>query len=125
MRTVTNALKTTVLLASLGGLLVFIGSLFGRGGAIIGLVLGVGFCGFSYWFSDKLAIRAAGAYPVDEQQAPNFYATVRELSERAGLPMPKLYVSPSPQPNAFATGRNPHHAAVAITEGMLNSTATG
>ena len=122
MRTVTNALKTTVLLAGLGGLLVFIGSLFGRGGAIIGLVLGVGFCGFSYWFSDRLAIRAAGAYPVTEEQAPRFYATVRELAERADLPMPKLYVSPSPQPNAFATGRNPRHAAVAITEGMLATT---
>ncbi|MGE0727671.1 MAG: zinc metalloprotease HtpX [Acidimicrobiia bacterium] len=114
-----NTMKTTVLLAGLGGLMVAIGSLFGRGGALIGLVLGLGVVGFSYWKSDILAIRAARAEPADEQRFPQYHATVRELCERAQLPMPRLYISPERQPNAFATGRNPNHAAVAITYGLM------
>ena len=114
-----NTFKTFVLLAGLGGLMVAIGSLFGRGGAILGLVLGLVMVGGSYWFSDKLAITAARAVPADERAMPEYFRIVRELSERAGLPMPKLYVTPDLQPNAFATGRNPEHAAVAVTAGIL------
>jgi heat shock protein HtpX len=116
---VRNTLKTTLLLAGLGGLLVAIGSLFGRGGAVIGLVLGVGIVGFSYWKSDKLAIRAARAVPADPAHYPEFHQIMQDLTQRAGLPMPKLYISPEQQPNAFATGRNPEHAAVAVTEGLI------
>ncbi|HEX8804875.1 MAG TPA: zinc metalloprotease HtpX [Acidimicrobiales bacterium] len=115
-----NTFKTFVLLAGLGGLLVIIGQLiWGGTGAVIGLALGLVFVGFSYWNSDKLAIRAARAQPVTEQQMPEYYAIVRELTERQGMPMPKLYVTPDEQPNAFATGRNPEHAAVAVTRGIL------
>jgi heat shock protein HtpX len=115
-----NTFKTYVLLAALGGLLVLVGSLFGRGGAVIGLVIGLVFVGGSYWFSDKLAIRSARAVPVTEQEMPEYYRVVRELTQAAGMPMPKLYVTPDMQPNAFATGRNPDHAAVAVTRGILN-----
>jgi heat shock protein HtpX len=114
-----NTVKTTILLAGLGGLMVAIGSIFGRGGAIIGLALGLLIVGFSYWKSDALAIRAARAVPADEARYPEYFAVMRELSTKAGIPMPRLYVSPEPQPNAFATGRNPEHAAVAVTEGLL------
>jgi heat shock protein HtpX len=114
-----NTLKTAVLLAGLGGLLVAIGSLFGRGGAIIGLLLGLAIVGFSYWKSDSLAIRAAHAEPADEARHPEYFAIVRELAQKADMPMPRLYVSPESQPNAFATGRNPEHAAVAVTEGLM------
>ena len=115
-----NTIKTFVLLAGLGGLLVIIGQLLGGyQGALIGLALGLLFVGFSYWKSDKLAIRAARAVPVTEEQMPEYYAVVRELTQRAGMPRPKLYVTPDLQPNAFATGRNPEHAAVAVTQGIL------
>ncbi|HKA83203.1 MAG TPA: zinc metalloprotease HtpX [Acidimicrobiales bacterium] len=115
-----NTFKTFVLLAGLGGLLVIIGQLLGGyQGAIIGLALGLLFVGFSYWKSDTLAIRAARAVPVTEQEMPEYYAIVRELTQQAGMPMPKLYVTPDQQPNAFATGRNPEHAAVAVTQGIL------
>src|SRR3981081_3651560 len=132
-----NNVKTAVLLAAMGALIMGIGSFFGQGGLIIGLlfallfvggvvlVLIIGllfalvFVGGSYWFSDTIAIKAAHARPVTEQEMPQYYAIVRELTAKAGLPMPKLYVSPEPQPNAFATGRNPNHAAVAVTQGIL------
>ncbi|HET8929795.1 MAG TPA: zinc metalloprotease HtpX [Acidimicrobiales bacterium] len=114
-----NNIKTFILLAGLGGLMIGIGSFWGRGGAMIGLALGLVFVGGSYWFSDKLAIKAARARPVTEAEMPKYYAVVRDLTTRAQMPMPKLYVSPEPQPNAFATGRNPEHAAVAVTEGIL------
>jgi heat shock protein HtpX len=117
---VKNTFKTFVLLAGLGGLLVIIGQvLFGYVGAIIGLAIGLVFVGFSYWRSDTLAIRAARAAPVTEQEMPQYYAIVRELTQQLGMPMPKLYVTPDQQPNAFATGRNPEHAAVAVTQGIL------
>jgi heat shock protein HtpX len=115
-----NTIKTYTLLAALGGMLVLVGSFFGRGGALIGLMIGLVFVGGSYWFSDKLAIRSARAVPVSEQEMPDYYRIVRELTTAAGMPMPKLYVTPDMQPNAFATGRNPDHAAVAVTQGILN-----
>lgn len=114
-----NNIKTFVLLAVLGGLMIGIGGLWGSGGALIGLIIGVLFVGGSYWFSDKLAIKAARAQPVTEAEMPEYYAIVRDLAMRADMPMPRLYVSPEPQPNAFATGRNPQHAAVAVTQGIL------
>ena len=115
-----NTIKTYVLLAGLGGLLVLIGAAIrGSAGAVIGLVIGVAFTGGSYWFSDKLAIAAARAKPVTEAEMPEYYRVVRELTQRAEIPMPRLYISPDQQPNAFATGRNPHHAAVAVTQGIL------
>jgi heat shock protein HtpX len=116
---VKNNLKTAVLLAGLGGLLMAIGSMFGQGGLIIGLVLGLALVGGSYWFSDTIAIKAARAVPADEQQFPEYYAIMRELTQKADMPMPKLYVTPDMQPNAFATGRNPQHAAVAVTQGIM------
>ena len=115
-----NTIKTYVLLAALGGLVVLIGGLFGQGGLIIGLVIGLVFVGGSYWFSDKLAIKSARAVPVSEQEMPEYYRIVRELTQASGMPMPTLYVTPDMQPNAFATGRNPEHAAVAVTQGILN-----
>ncbi|HZQ29155.1 MAG TPA: zinc metalloprotease HtpX [Acidimicrobiales bacterium] len=116
----TNTLKTYVLLAAIGGLLVVVGgAVAGGNGAVIGLVIGLVIVGSSYWFSDKLAIAAARAKPVTEAEMPEYYRIVRDLAERANMPMPKLYVSPDMQPNAFATGRNPDHAAVAVTQGIL------
>jgi heat shock protein HtpX len=114
-----NTLKTYVLLAFLGGLMVLIGSFFGRGGAIIGLGIGLVMVGASYWFSDTIAIKAARATPVTEDEMPEYYRVVRELTQKAGMPMPKLFVTPDMQPNAFATGRSPDHAAVAVTQGIL------
>ena len=115
-----NTVKTAVMLAGLGGLLVIIGGVIFHGaGAIIGLAIGLVFVGGSYWFSDKLAIKSARAVPASEQEMPDYYRVVRELTQAAGMPMPKLYVSPDQQPNAFATGRNPNHAAVAVTQGIL------
>jgi heat shock protein HtpX len=114
-----NNVKTAVLLAAMGALIMGIGSFFGQGGLIIGLIFALVFVGGSYWFSDTIAIKAARAKPVTEQEMPQYYAIVRELTTKAGMPMPKLYVSPESQPNAFATGRNPHHAAVAVTQGIL------
>ena len=114
-----NNVKTAVLLAAMGALIMGIGSFFGQGGLIIGMVLALVFVGGSYWFSDSIAIKAARAKPVTEQEMPQYYAVVRELTAKAGIPMPKLYVSEENQPNAFATGRNPDHAAVAVTRGIL------
>jgi heat shock protein HtpX len=115
-----NTIKTYVLLAALGGFFVFLGQvLFGAGGATIGLVIALLMVGGSYWFSDKLAIKMARAVPVTEAEAPEYHRIVRGLSQKMGLPMPKLYVTPDMQPNAFATGRNPNHAAVAVTQGIL------
>ncbi len=115
-----NTIKTFTLLAAIAGLLIMLGSILGgRTGAVIGLLFGFGIVGFSYWNSDKLAIRAAGAVPATEAEMPEYYRIVRELTQRAGMPMPKLYVTPDMQPNAFATGRSPEHAAVAVTQGIL------
>ncbi|MEN3316321.1 MAG: heat shock protein HtpX [Acidimicrobiaceae bacterium] len=115
-----NTIKTTVVLAAFGGLLMLVGSFFGTGGLYIGLLLALVFVGGSYWFSDKLAIRSARAVPVSEREMPEYYRIVRELTQSAGMPMPALYVTPDRQPNAFATGRSPNHAAVAVTRGILD-----
>jgi heat shock protein HtpX len=114
-----NGVKTAALLAGFGVLFMAIGSIWGVSGLMIGLLLGLVFVGGSYWMSDKLAVRAAGAKPVTEAEAPQLYAIVRDLTSRSGMPMPKIYISPAAQPNAFATGRNPDHAAVAVTQGLL------
>ena len=117
-----NNLKTAVLLAGLGGVCMFIGQLLGgTSGLVIGLLIGLGMAGGSYWFSDKLAIRSAKAVEVSAEQMPQYHAIMGDLAMRAGLPMPRLYVSPNPQPNAFATGRNPANAAVCVTEGLLQT----
>jgi heat shock protein HtpX len=114
------ALRTTILLASLTGLFVVIGyALGGPETALLFLFMGAVFNMGAYWFSDKIALRMSRAKPVTEQEAPRLYQVVRELTTRAGLPMPSLHVIPQEQPNAFATGRNPERSAVAVTEGIL------
>ena len=115
-----NGVRTAVLLAGLGGLFVLLGAQFGRTGALVGLLLGLATVGSTYWFSDRLALKAARAVPVGPDDMPVYHRIVRELAAEAGLPMPRLYVTPDPQPNAFATGRNPRHAAVAVTRGLLD-----
>ena len=119
-----NTIKTTVLLAALGGLIVTIAGVLG-GGSSSSLVLGLGLAtvmvGGSYWFSDKLALKSAKARIVTEADAPMFYGMVRDLATRANMPMPRVAISPSEQPNAFATGRNPRHAVVCATEGLLKA----
>jgi heat shock protein HtpX len=116
-----NVTKTAVLLAAIGGLLVMVGYLFGgTGGAVIGLGIGLVICGVSYWKSDSLATRSAGAVPISEADAPRLHEAVAEVASRAGMPKPRVYFVDSPQPNAFATGRNPDHAVVAVTRGLLD-----
>ena len=119
-----NTMKTTVLLAGLGGLIVAVAGLLGGGSSsalFIGLVIALVMVGGSYWFSDKLALKAARARVVTEAEAPEFYGMIRELARRADLPMPTVALSPSEQPNAFATGRGPRHAVVCATEGLLRT----
>jgi heat shock protein HtpX len=120
MRRWWNSIKTAALLAGLGGLLVLLGAQFGQVGAVVGLVLGLGTAAGSYWYSDRLALMAARAVPVGPDDFPLYHRIVRELTSEAGLPMPGLYVTPDAQPNAFATGRDPRHAAVAVTRGLLD-----
>ena len=117
-----NTFKTFTLLALLGGLFIVVGgAIGGQSGLIIGLALGLVLVGGSYWFSDKLAIKSAKAVPVTREQAPQYYEIMENLTNRAQMPMPKLYITPAPQPNAFATGRSPNHAAVAVTQGLLDA----
>jgi heat shock protein HtpX len=117
--TFSATLRTTILMASLGGLLVVIGALVGGPqGAGFFLILALLINAGSYFFSDKLALAASRAKPIDEAEAPRLYQMMRELTTRANLPMPRMYMIPSDQPNAFATGRNPKHSAVAVTRGI-------
>ncbi|MEW6276378.1 MAG: zinc metalloprotease HtpX [Bacillota bacterium] len=112
--------KTGLLMGGLTILLVLFGSaVLGETGAVLFFLIALGINLFSYFFSDQMAIKMTGSYPVSEREAPELYATVCRLCQRANLPMPRLYLTPSAQPNAFATGRNPQHAAVAVTEGLL------
>src|SRR5215207_5724457 len=113
------ALRTTILLASLSGLLVVIGfAIGGIGTATLFLGIAMLMNLLSYFFSDKIALKMSGAKPIEESEAPRLYQIMRELTTRAGLPMPRLYMIPQEQPNAFATGRDPKHSAVAVTQGI-------
>ncbi len=115
-----NGLKTAVLLGGLAALLMLAGGLIGgQGGVVIAFVIALGLNGFAYFNSDKLALRSMRAQPVTREQAPDLYAIVEELAGRMQIPMPRLYISPTQAPNAFATGRNPQHAAVCCTQGIL------
>jgi heat shock protein HtpX len=116
----TNTLKTFTLLAALGGLLVLVGGFIGgRGGMVFALLFALAMNAFVYWKSDSLALRANGARELAPDELPRLRQIVGSLAQRAGLPMPRLYVIDRPEPNAFATGRNPEHAAVAVTTGIL------
>ena len=115
-----NTLKTMVLLVTLTVLFIFIGALLGgRSGMTIALFIALAMNFFAYWFSDKIVLGMYGAREVSEAEAPELYSIVRTLSQKAGLPIPKVYIIDADQPNAFATGRNPRHGAVAVTTGIM------
>jgi heat shock protein HtpX len=115
-----NTMKTTLLLGALTGLMILVGDALG---GRQGMVMALGFAGLmnfvSYFFSDKIVLASYGARPVTPEESPELYAVVHRLAQKASIPVPRLYVIPDPSPNAFATGRNPSHAAVAVTEGIL------
>ena len=116
----SNVFKTGLLLAVLTVMLVLIGgAVGGRQGMLIAFFVAVAMNFVSYWFSDKMVLAAYGAQPIEEASAPRLYAIVHRLTTRAGIPMPRIYLIPSETPNAFATGRNPEHAVVAVTEGIM------
>src|SRR6201998_1663368 len=115
-----KTLKTTFLLTALTLLLLFVGQMLGGSrGLTLALVLAIIMNGGAYFFSDKIALASRGAVPISREQAPRLYAVMERLASKANLPMPKLYLIPQPAPNAFATGRNPSHASVAVTQGLL------
>ena len=117
-----NLMKTAILMAAITALFMAIGSLLGgRSGMMLALAVAVAMNFFSYWFSDTMVLKMYNAQQVDETSAPQFYRMVKELAQRAGLPMPKVYLINEDAPNAFATGRNPEHAAVAATTGILRT----
>src|SRR5687767_4281075 len=114
-----NRLKTAILLATLTALVLWIGqALGGRGGFTIALILAGAMNFASYWWSDKIVLRMYGAQEVSESEAPELFSIVRFLAQRASIPMPRVYMLPQEAPNAFATGRNPQHAAIAVTAGI-------
>ncbi|MBP7131896.1 MAG: zinc metalloprotease HtpX [Aquabacterium sp.] len=116
-----NIMKTAILMAAITALFMALGSMIGgRSGMMLALVVALGMNFFSYWFSDKMVLKMYNAREVDETSAPRFYAMVRELAQRADIPMPKVYLIDEAAPNAFATGRSPEHAAVAATTGIVN-----
>jgi heat shock protein HtpX len=116
-----NNVKTAMLLAALMGLFAYVGSFWGQNGMVMALMLG-GLMNFvAYFFSDKIALISMGAQPLSREQAPEIFQMVESLARRAMLPMPKVYVSPTNVPNAFATGRNPNHSAVCLTQGIIQS----
>jgi heat shock protein HtpX len=115
-----NRVKTWILIAALGGLFVLIGgAIGGQQGLVIALAIALVFNFSMYWFSDKIAISTTRSKPVTEQEAPELYRIVRELAETNQMPMPRIHIAEMQQPNAFATGRNPEHAAVSVTRGIL------
>jgi heat shock protein HtpX len=120
-----NGAKTAALLAGMAALFLFVGGLFGPTGTVIGAGLGLATVAGSWWFSDRLALHAARARPLRRSDAPGLAASVKSLAARAGIPAPSLWVIDDPQPNAFATGRNPDHAAVAVTTGLLRQLPAG
>jgi heat shock protein HtpX len=116
-----NWFKTTLLLGAMTALIVFIGYLFGgQQGMVFAFILAMGINFFSYWYSDKIVLRMYRAREVSPSESPEFYRIVNQIARSANIPMPRLYVIPEDSPNAFATGRNPEHAVVAVTEGLLN-----
>src|SRR5437667_6031505 len=116
----SNMFKTAILLAVLTAMLILIGgAIGGRQGMMVAFVLAMAMNFFSYWFSDKIVLSMYGAQPIEESQAPRLYAIVRRLATKAGIPVPRVYLIPTETPNAFATGRNPQHAAIAVTEGIM------
>ncbi|MDP8929739.1 MAG: M48 family metalloprotease [Actinomycetota bacterium] len=115
-----KSFKTFVLLAALSGLMLWVGSLWNQGGLVVALLLALAMNVGVYWFSDKLAIRMARGQVASEADYPWLHQMVGELALKSGQPTPRLYVSPSPQPNAFATGRNPKHAAVCVNQGLMD-----
>ena len=117
----SNQIKTVLFLGLLTGLFVAVGgAIGGRGGMVIALLLAVAMNFFSYWYSDKIVLKMYRAQPLDESNAPGIYSIVRELAGQAGLPMPRVYLIDQPTPNAFATGRDPAHAVVAVTRGIVD-----
>lgn len=115
-----NGVKAAVLLGGTSGLVLLVGSAFGRPGVVVAVVAVIALNGCAYFRSDVIALRAMHARPVTEPEAPGLYRAVRELSRAARAPMPRLYISPTRAPNAFATGRSPRHAAVCVTTGLLD-----
>src|SRR5215475_10240276 len=118
----SNFFKTAFLLTALTCLVVLIGgAIGGQQGMLIAFIFAAGMNFFSYWFSDRIVLSMYRAQPVDEASAPDLFRIVRGLATRADIPMPRLYIIPGDTPNAFATGRSPHHAAVAVTEGIMRT----